>query len=279
MQRIAFAKGHGTENDFLIIPDQDGTLELSDADVSAICHRRSGLGADGILRVVPAAYLANGDAGSGLWFMDYRNADGSVAQMCGNGIRVFAQYLIERGWAAGPSIDIATRDGNKTVSVTADGRLRVNMGPVRVGDDAVTIRTHDSAVALSGHPADVGNPHAVAFVDDVGSWSLDSPPTWSPIDRFPDGVNIEFVQTIAPCHLAVRVYERGSRETRSCGTGVCAAVAVAARNADDDLPTTYRVDVPGGTLTVELTETDAYLIGPAAIVASGVFTVPPIGSP
>jgi diaminopimelate epimerase len=275
VQPISFAKGHGTENDFVIIPDPDGVLDLSVDQIRAICDRRAGIGADGTLRVVRAENLPAPNADPQLWFMDYRNADGSTAAMCGNGARVFVRYLIDQGWATGPTIDIGTRDGPKQVSACADGRFRVAMGPVTVEPAEVKVWLRAPDTSLPAMPADVGNSHVVAFVDDLDSLDLASAPTWSPPDRFPDGVNIEFVQLVGKRHIAARIHERGSGETRSCGTGVCAAAAVAAWQCGDGArPVTYRVDVPGGTLEAELTEGNAYLTGPAEIVASGTLTMP-----
>lgn len=275
MQRIAFAKGHGTENDFVIIPDPDGELRLTDADVIAICDRRTGIGADGMLRVVRSDHVAECRTASSAWFMDYRNADGSTAQMCGNGIRVFARYLIDVGWSDGPVIAIATRDGVKQVTACADDRFRVFMGRVTVRDVPVRIQTVGSDVVLPAIPAEIGTPHAVAFVDDLDAVSLQTAPTWSPAERFPNGVNIEFVRWVARRHLAMRVHERGSQETRSCGTGACAAAAAAAYRAGDaERPVTYRMDVRGGRLDVELTDSGCELTGPAAITASGMLTLP-----
>lgn len=274
MRQISFAKGHGTENDFVIIPDPCGGLELSSEDVSAICHRRAGIGGDGILRVVRARHVPGYEAEPPGWFMDYRNADGSVAPMCGNGVRVFTRYLLDRGWATGPTVDIATRDGVKQISASADGRFQVCMGPVTLDEAAVAIRPYGSDSWLSGTPAEVGNSHAVVFVEDLTRLALDPAPDRSPTGRFRDGANIEFVQWVAPRHITMRVHERGSGETRSCGTGACAGAAVAAHQAGDEArPVSYRVDVPGGVLDVELNGAEANLTGPAEIVASGTFVL------
>jgi diaminopimelate epimerase len=200
--------------------------------------------------------------------------------MCGNGVRVFARYLVEEKLADGPVIPIATRAGIKQAELLDDGRVRVAMGPVHVFDDTVTVQPAGRSDAVAARPADVGNPHAVAFVDDVADLDLAGldlhrAPTWSPADRFPDGVNVEFVHRLGPRHVAMRVYERGSGETRSCGTGTCAVAAVAAVDAGQtERPLTYRVDVPGGTVEVELQADDTYLTGPAVIVATGELLLP-----
>jgi diaminopimelate epimerase len=258
-----FLKGHGTENDFVLLPDHDGSVhgDLDAGRVRALCDRHAGIGGDGVLRVVK-----NGDT----WFMDYRNADGSVSEMCGNGVRVFALHLIQEGLVdPAQPIEIDTRDGIKVLTldgdlITADmGRPQV-LGESKVGvGDASWVATH----------VDMGNPHAVAFVDSLDPdgpvGPLLEPPSHDAA-TYPDGVNVEFVVRRGERHVAMRVHERGSGETRSCGTGACAAM-VAAAVADGVGPgSTYRVDVPGGTLTVTWTADDRVLLtGPAVIVARG----------
>ncbi len=273
-------KGHGTENDFVLLPDHDGTVhgELDGAFVAALCHRRRGIGADGVMRVVRTAALGEnspgGSAGPGAasgtaeWFMDYRNADGSVSEMCGNGIRLFALYLIEEGLvdAAAPIV-VGTRDGDKIITREANGMLSVDMGLAEVrGTSKITV----SGRAWEAQDIRTGNPHAVAFVDDLADAGplLDAPE--HDTETYPDGVNVEFVVRTGDRHVSMRVHERGSGETRSCGTGAC-AVGLAAALADGaDQPVTYRVDVPGGTLHITWRSDDhLVLTGPAEIVARG----------
>ncbi len=256
-----FLKGHGTENDFVILPDPDGTVhgELSPERVRALCDRRAGLGADGVLRVLREE--------SGAWFMDYRNADGSTSEMCGNGVRVFARYLADHEGETFP-MEVATRAGVKVITTASDGLLTVDMGsPTVYGRTVVGVPEH-TWTALN---VNMGNPHAVAFIDDLSQVG----PLLSPPDHdsgvYPEGVNVEFVVRRGPQHVAMRVHERGSGETRSCGTGAC-AVAVAASLADGaQRGTSYRVDLPGGTLRVTWTSDDKVLMtGPALLVAEGV---------
>ena len=256
----AFLKGHGTENDFVILPDVDGTLhaDLGVEQVRALCDRHAGIGGDGVLRVVRHA----GDDAE--WFMDYRNSDGSIAEMCGNGVRVFARYLIDAGLAQTP-IRVATRAGVKIVSGTDE--LTVDMGSPKVLEPTQVTIDHLFWQATN---VDMGNPHAVAFVDcldEVGP--LVDEPVYDH-DTYPHGVNVEFVERRGDRHVAMRVHERGSGETRSCGTGAC-AVMVASALADGRGPgETYLVDLPGGRLTVEWTPDDRILMtGPAVIVAEG----------
>src|SRR5919108_2575815 len=135
---MRFVKGHGTENDFVILPDPGGSLDLTPAMVARLCDRRAGIGADGVLRVVRTKAVLPGDGealpgdGEAEWFMDYRNADGSVAEMCGNGIRVFARYLVRHGLAAGPEFTVATRSGPRLVRMRAGGGVTADMGSVAV---------------------------------------------------------------------------------------------------------------------------------------------------
>ena len=267
-----FLKGHGTENDFVLLPDPDGTVhgDLAPELVALLCDRRAGIGGDGVMRAVrcdasddPAAVAARGHAE---WFMDYRNSDGSLSEMCGNGIRVFARYLIDHEEADAP-LSIATRDGVKTLTLEVDGRLTVDMGPPRLlGETKVGVGERQW---VATHVS-MGNPHAVAFVDDLAdAGPLLAEPSYSRSD-YPHGVNVEFVVRRGERHVAMRVHERGSGETRSCGTGAC-AVMVAAAQADGAGPgTAYRVDVPGGRLDVTWTADGRVLLtGPAVLVAEG----------
>ncbi|MYW05849.1 diaminopimelate epimerase [Streptomyces sp. SID3343] len=279
MSTLHFFKGHGTENDFVIVADVDGELELTADLVAALCDRRAGIGGDGLLRVVRSAKdpAAEHLAGEAEWFMDYRNGDGSIAEMCGNGVRVFARHLVERGLAAAGGMRIATRGGIKvvTVPVEPDGAITVDMGVARLPGSA-GIGVDVAGRVRPATNVDMGNPHAVVFVDDLAdAGSLYTAPTVSPEGAYPDGVNVEFVVRRAPGHVAMRVHERGSGETRSCGTGAC-AVMVAVARADgvepgvSGEPATYTVDVPGGTLTItERVDGHIEMTGPAVIVAEG----------
>jgi diaminopimelate epimerase len=259
---IAFVKGHGTENDFVLLPDIEGRLELTADLVARICDRRAGIGADGVLRVV------RDTSGVAEWFMDYRNADGSVAEMCGNGVRVFARYLVSAGLAEPGEFTLATRGGVKRVRIGAEGDVIVDMG-VAAFPDADDIKVTVGDRSWPAVAVDMGNPHAVVLVDDLAhAGSLREPPVVDPI--FPEGVNVEFVTRRGDGHLAMRVHERGVGETRSCGTGACAAMLVAARRAQAAAPTSYLVDVPGGRLVVTRRNDDhVELSGPAVLVASG----------
>jgi diaminopimelate epimerase len=270
---VRWTKGHGTENDFVVLPDADGELRLSASLVAAICDRRAGIGADGVLRVVrtksePDAAAWADDAE---WFMDYRNADGSIAEMCGNGIRVFARYLIDAGLSEAGTLVIATRGGVRAVHAPAGGDVSVELGtadlPAALADLEVQVgeRTWPAVGVL------MPNPHAVAFVEDLGeAGQLLEAPGVRPEGAFPQGVNVEFVVRRDARHVAMRVHERGSGETRSCGTGAAAVMVAAARRAGDPAPTEWIVDVPGGRLRVGLAaDGTVTLTGPAVLVAEG----------
>lgn len=274
--RIAFLKGHGTENDFVIVPDPENVIELPPAAVAALCDRRAGIGGDGVLHVVrsvrhPEAAAMAADAE---WFMDYRNSDGSIAEMCGNGVRVFAHYLQHAGHVTKGNLAIATRAGVKAVHIAKDGEITVGMGRARLPEGEVTVSVGERS--WPARNVNMGNPHAVAFVDDLAhAGDLHAPPPFSPATAYPDGVNVEFVADRGPRHVAMRVHERGSGETRSCGTGACAvAVATARRDGADPAvtgtPVTYTVDLPGGTLVItEHPDGEIEMTGPAVIVAEG----------
>jgi diaminopimelate epimerase len=310
---MRFAKGHGTENDFVILPDPGGELDLTPGFVQRLCDRRAGIGADGVLRVVevevlaaelteggPGGFRISGERAGGLgsaaaaalatpaaiaeagapiggapgggdeelaaqWFMDYWNADGSIAEMCGNGARVFARYLLDHGLAKGPELAIETRGGTRHVRVEPDGQITVDMGaPAVLGAGWASV----GGMTCEGLRISVGNPHLACVVETpLEAFDLSAPPS---LDRelFPDGANVELVALTGQRSAQMLVYERGSGVTRSCGTGAVAA-AVAAAEATGDQQGRWRVQVPGGDLTVTLTPATSYLTGPAVLVAEG----------
>jgi diaminopimelate epimerase len=266
-----FAKGHGTENDFVILLDPENSGGLTAALSARLCDRRAGIGADGVLRAVrtaacgPAGAADPAGFGGAEWFMDYRNADGSLAEMCGNGIRVFARYLVRHGLAAAPEFTVATRSGPRRIRMAADGAVRAEMGGVTVlGPGAAVI----AGQAYQGVRVSVGNPHLSCLVDaPLASFDLSGAPGLDAV-QFPGGGNVELVRVTGPASVAMRVHERGSGETRSCGTGAVAAAAAAA-SASGAGDGEWAVCVPGGALTVTLAAGRAWLTGPAVIVAEG----------
>ncbi|MFS0714441.1 diaminopimelate epimerase [Microbacterium sp. 2P01SA-2] len=287
MATLAFTKGHGTGNDFVILADPDGELELSDAQVAALCDRHVGIGADGLLRVVRSAAIAEGAdaAASGAeWFMDYRNADGSKAEMCGNGTRVFARYLADAGLATIDSgLRIGTRAGVKTIT-RADNGFEVDLGLWRAEDGDVLVRARGLGVARPGQSIDVGNPHvvvALAGEDELDALDLTTQPALEP--RPAAGANVEFVVPAEPLvqngigAIRMRVHERGVGETLSCGTGVAASALAVRHWAGAAAPDRWTVDVPGGTLGVRVVRQadgeHVLLSGPATLVFSGQVTL------
>ncbi|MET7901879.1 diaminopimelate epimerase [Streptomyces sp. NPDC005336] len=297
--RPAFLKGHGTENDFVIVPDLDGRLDLSAAAVARICDRRVGIGGDGLIRVVRSSAHpeARGMADEAEWFMDYRNSDGSIAEMCGNGVRVFARYLQRARLVEAGDLAVATRAGVRHIHIAKDtgdagdtgdiadtpdglGAITVVMGkallPEPGPDGAITVTVGEHS--WPARHVNMGNPHAVAFVDDLDqAGDLLAAPAVHPASAYPHGTNVEFVVDRGPRHVAMRVHERGSGETRSCGTGACAVMVAAARRDGADpavtgRPVTYTVDVPGGRLVIcERPDGTVEMTGPAVIVAEGDF--------
>ncbi|HET6286461.1 MAG TPA: diaminopimelate epimerase [Amycolatopsis sp.] len=263
MGGIEFLKGHGTQNDFVLLPDPEGRLELTEARVAALCDRQRGLGADGVLRIVRSSALDVESGGE--WFMDYRNADGSVAEMCGNGVRVFVRYLVDSGSVTERDFVIGTRAGDRPVRMHEDGSVTVQMGPATITGTSVTVV---AGKPFSGVAVNVGNPHLVSVVeDDVDVLDLRDQPDFDS-DVFPDGVNLEFINLLGEDALKMRVHERGVGETRSCGTGTVAAVAAALHLAGTDTGEAS-VDIPGGRVVVEVRRGGSTLTGPAEIVARG----------
>jgi diaminopimelate epimerase len=255
---IAFAKGEGTGNDFVLLPDLHDQLQLTPELVRALCDRRFGIGADGCLRVVPGE--------SGTWFMDYVNADGSIAEMCGNGARVYARYLVSAGWAQPGPLVLSTRGGLRHVIVPDDptADISVDMGPPVIDPEPVLAIIE--RVRHTGTRISMGNPHLVILVSDPAAIDLTVAPSVT-AERFPEGVNVE-VYNHGPDGLVMRVHERGSGETLSCGTGAC-AVAVADASWRGEPSTDIFVDVPGGRLHVVWNDPNVILSGPARIVAAG----------
>jgi diaminopimelate epimerase len=247
--------GHGTHNDFVLLFDPEDQIQISSEQVARICDRATGVGSDGFIRMTKPG---------GKWFMDYRNQDGSIAEMCGNGIRVMARYLVERGHQGEGIFAINTRAGMKYLAVPADEDISVNMGNVSEVYDDVTVRIGE--MSWSAIHVDVGNPHAVVFVDDLGSiGDLKEAPE---VDGdYPDGVNVEFVKFLENGELAMRVYERGVGETQSCGTGTCAVALAASIHQGKKLPARWVINPPGGRLIVDIDgHNNATLIGPAVLV-------------
>ena len=249
--------GHGTENDFVLVFDPSDEISITTAQTAAICNRETGIGSDGLIRITKRDEK---------WFMDYRNADGSLAEMCGNGIRVMARYLVERGHQPEGIFAINTRDGIKHLRVPKVDDISVNMG--KVSDENEEITASVEGRIWNGYNINVGNPHAVVFVDTLEKvGALDVAPIVRPKESYPEGVNVEFVEFINDTELKMRVFERGSGETQSCGTGTCAVALAATIKSKKNLPAHWVIYPPGGRLEVDIDgHSNATLIGPAELV-------------
>ena len=250
--------GHGTENDFVILFDPDSQYSITPTQIAAICNRGSGIGADGFIRITKP---------DGKWFMDYSNSDGSIAEMCGNGIRVMARYLVARGHLPEGIFAINTRAGIKHLRVPLEGDISVNMG--QVTDEMEEIEVTQNGKTWEGLNISVGNPHAVVFLENLEEvGSLETAPVVSPKSSYPEGVNVEFVQILTNNEARMRVHERGSGETRSCGTGTCAVALAATLHTRGKLPSRWTIYPPGGRLIVDIDgHSNATLIGPAELIA------------
>jgi len=271
---LTVMKGHGTENDFVVLPDLDAVVSMSPSMVRALCDRRSGIGADGVLRVTRTVLATEPDvqaqAGVAEYFMDYHNADGSIAETCGNGLRVFGRYLEQAGLAdPGTGVTVATRGGPRALSFDGD-QVTAEMGPVTVRPERPKVSADGLAGEYGSIALELPNPHVVvelSSVDDLAALRLAEPPRVSP--ALPEGQNVEFVVRTGPTRLRMRVHERGSGETRSCGSGICAAVAAIAGPSAPADQQRWLVEVPGGQCSVWWNEAGSMMLsGPAVLVAS-----------
>ena len=286
---LNFTKGHGTGNDFVLFSDPDGQIELSPGQIQAICDRRFGIGADGIIRAVrsmslPAGAAALAEDDGAEWFMDYWNADGTVSEMCGNGIRVYTRFLVEQGLATldrGDTLCIGTRGGVRDVQRGAAG-YQVDLGRWRLDGGEPLVRAKNLPVARPGLGINVGNPHvvvALADEDELAGVDLTFVPQLDPDPAA--GANVEFVLPGDPMivngvgRIRMRVHERGSGETLSCGTGAAAAALATRHWAGAGAPNQWQVEVTGGTLGVRMFPTEdgehVSLSGPAELVFDGIF--------
>ena len=287
MATLHFTKGQGTGNDFVLYSDPDGRLPLTPQQIAAICDRHFGIGADGVIRAVRSTHLPEGaealaeDDGAE-WFMDYYNADGSVAEMCGNGIRVYVRYLLASGLAQladGDTLPIGTRSGVRDVQRNLTG-FQVDLGRWSLDGGEPLVRAKELPVARPGLAIDMGNPHVVVAVADESELEAADLSYIPHIEPEPeDGANVEFVVPQEPLvrdgvgRIRMRVHERGSGETLSCGTGAAAAALAVRHWAGEGAPDQWRVEVPGGTVGVRMFPTEdgehVALSGPAELVYTG----------
>lgn len=287
MTTLRFTKGHGTGNDFVLVSDPEAELELTDLQRAALADRRFGIGADGLIRAVRSASIPEGralleNAADAEWFMDYTNADGSLSEMCGNGIRVFVQYLLAEQLIQldpGQSVAIGTRAGVIDVHRLIDG-FAADLGRWRLDGGEPLVRARDLPVARPGLGINVGNPHvvvALASEDELSAVDLADAPLLEP--AAPAGANVEFVVPADPLvvdgigRIRMRVHERGSGETLSCGTGAVAAALAVRYWAGESAPNEWRVSVPGGVLGVRMFAAEdgehVALSGPAELIYEG----------
>lgn len=281
---MRFVKAHGAGNDFVLLPDLEDRIALTPNLVRALCAAHTGIGADGVIRIAPPRWGHQGDV-----FMDYWNADGSVAEMCGNGVRCVAKYVADRGIVRGDDVVVSTRAGVKPVMIidrwpdgtvasarvdmgvpSLTGQVQLDVSPARLrvprlpGHQTVTLeRVMVTVTTLS-----MGNPHAVLLVNDVATAPVAA---WGPTiehdEAFPDGTNVEFIAVPARDLVVGRIWERGVGETLASGTGACAMTVAA--HALGFADRRVRVELPGGSLQADWTSGSVLITGPAVEVACG----------
>ena len=286
MTSIAFTKGHGTGNDFVLVLDAEGELSLSSKQIAKICDRRFGIGADGFIRVVKSAKLPEGKEilevePTAIWFMDYYNADGSAAEMCGNGVRVFARYLLDRGLAkieGGSTLAVGTRAGVKDLTQGSNG-FAVDLGRWKITSE-FTVEASGIEVARPGQGIEIGNPHVVVALSsdsELKQLKLFEAPVVEPAPV--NGANVEFVVPNEPMikdgvgYFSFRVHERGVGETLSCGTGIAAAALATRYWAGASAPNQWQVQALGGVVAVRMFATEdgehVSISGPAELTFDG----------
>jgi diaminopimelate epimerase len=286
MTSIAFTKGQGTGNDFVLVLDAEGELSLSSKQIAKICDRRFGIGADGFIRVVKSAKLPEGQEilavePTAIWFMDYYNSDGSAAEMCGNGIRVFARYLLDRGLAkieGGSTLAVGTRSGVKDLTQGSNG-FAVDLGRWKLTNE-FTVEAKGIEVARPSQGIEIGNPHVVVALSsdaELKQLKLFEAPIVEPAPV--NGANVEFVVPNEPMikdgvgYFSFRVHERGVGETLSCGTGIAAAALATRYWAGASAPNQWQVQALGGVVAVRMFATEdgehVSISGPAELTFDG----------
>jgi len=248
---MEFVKMHGLGNDFVVF---EGPIDPTPGEISAWCDRRRGIGADGVLEVMPLDEARVQ--------MRYWNADGEVAEMCGNGLRCVARYAYDRGWVGEKSFTVVTAVGDLPVEIIAESRVRAWLGVPTAEDGPVT------PSGIEVHRVGMGNPHAVIFVDDAATVPVgELGPRIENDELFPEGTNVEFAEVLGRQSIELRVWERGVGETLACGTGAAAAAFLAHRQGRTG--SAVEVRLPGGSLDVEIDERGAWIEGPVHLVYRG----------
>ena len=274
---LSFVKMNGLGNDFVVIEDLPGDVDLSPTQVERLCDRHFGIGADGIILIRRREDVDG-------YYMHYFNADGSLAEMCGNGVRCFAKYLVDRDLVDGDSFVVGTLGGPRRISVVRDrsGRMReatVDMGapilepalvPIRVNGDVardVPIDTPEGTIRITA--VSMGNPHAVIWVQDVDAVPIESiGPFIETHPLFPNKTNVEFAEVLPTGRVRLRVWERGVGETLACGTGACATIVAGALSKETGREAA--VELSGGVLQIRWLEDDTVtMTGPAEQVFEG----------
>lgn len=274
---------HGSKNDFVVFDDLDNMISLSSEQVAFICDRTAGVGADGVI-IVRASKVAD-------FFMDYINADGSLAEMCGNGIRCVAKYLYDTGMTTKSSAPIETRAGVKIVELdigedNLTRSVKVDMGPPIFEPEKIPVQLGSTGGPIIDHELELngkrflasalsmGNPHCVIEAQDNESdWHLKYGPELEKHPLFPKKTNVEFVRFLDRKTTLMNVWERGSGETLACGTGACAVAVVGILKGKLDNKSIVRLK--GGDLEIEWNGVgnSVFMTGPAVTVFKGAITI------
>jgi len=281
---LRFTKMHGLGNDFVVIDDRDETWDFDPDAIRWLCDRHFGVGGDGVILVRPAT------DGVSDYFMLYYNNDGTTAEMCGNGVRCFAKWLVDRGLVDGDTVTVQTLGGPKPIEVERcdDGAMsvaRVDMGEpvleldripaVLSGTTAIDCPIETDAGTVRVTMVSMGNPHAIVWVDDVDTAPVETVgPLVEMHPAFPNRTNVEFAQSITgEERVRLRVWERGVGETLACGTGACATLVAAVLSCRTGRSAT--IELPGGELDVSWAPNNhVYMTGPAETVFEGVIELP-----
>ncbi|WP_026376603.1 diaminopimelate epimerase [Aestuariibacter salexigens] len=275
--QVQFSKMHGLGNDFVVIDNVTQNVFFSKEKIQRLADRNRGIGFDQLLLVEPP-YDPEQD-------FHYRifNADGSEVSQCGNGARCFARFVHMKGLINRNKIVVSTKSGRMVMYLEKDGQVTVNMGrprfepdalPMRANKEEITYLMRENEHTLMFGAVSMGNPHATLTVEDINQAPVDSVgPLLEKHERFPEGVNVGFMQVLNPRHIKLRVFERGAGETQACGSGACAAVAIG--QIQGKLDNEVRVELPGGSLKIRWQGKDSILkmTGPAEHVYDGQITV------
>lgn len=275
--QVQFSKMHGLGNDFMVVDNVTQNVYFTPEKVKQLADRNFGIGFDQLLIVEPP-YDPDQD-------FHYRifNADGSEVSQCGNGARCFARFVKLKGLIQRNKIMVSTKAGKMVLYLERDGLVTVNMGvpdfepaniPLKANKQELTYLIRAEEQTFFCGAVSMGNPHCVLQVEDVASAPvLEHGPLLERHERFPEGVNVGFMQIVTKSHIKLRVFERGSGETLACGSGACAAVAIGI--VQGKLEQDVQVDLPGGSLRIRWQGPGNALkmSGPAEHVFDGVITL------